>query len=109
MGTRGVIDCNVGKSCGERQGKYSSSLLVILCNLFHQLISFFSPSQEKLVVYWPQDRAVKHGPFMVKLDGEVELADYVIRKMTVTKVCFFLKLAKDVSFFYLYRLTGSAS
>jgi hypothetical protein len=37
-------------------------------------------------VYWPQDRAVKHGPFMIKLDGEVELADYVIRKMTVTQV-----------------------
>ncbi|XP_028401071.1 receptor-type tyrosine-protein phosphatase F-like isoform X2 [Dendronephthya gigantea] len=40
--------------------------------------------REKLAVYWPQDRAVKHGPFMIKLDGEVELADYVIRKMTVT-------------------------
>jgi hypothetical protein len=39
-------------------------------------------------VYWPQDRAVKHGPFMIKLDGEVELADYVIRKMTVTQVYF---------------------
>ena len=38
-------------------------------------------------MYWPQDRAVKHGPFMIKLDGEVELADYVIRKMTVTQVC----------------------
>ena len=37
-------------------------------------------------MYWPQDRAVKHGPFMIKLDGEVELADYVIRKMTVTQV-----------------------
>ncbi|XP_046865048.1 receptor-type tyrosine-protein phosphatase epsilon-like [Xenia sp. Carnegie-2017] len=41
--------------------------------------------REKLAIYWPQDKAVKHGPFLIKLDGEVELADYVIRKMTITK------------------------